>query len=76
MSITVLKEPIVFGSKENDPVKYVFCLAATENNRHLNAMVELVRLLEDPEFYSILETSQQSEEVFGYLSQTTALLEK
>ncbi|WP_207695084.1 hypothetical protein DOK67_0002583 [Enterococcus sp. DIV0212c] len=69
MSISVLKQPIVFGNKENDPVKYIFCLAATENNRHLNAMVELVKLLEDPQFYSLLDTSNDPQEIYHYLNQ-------
>ena len=69
MSISVLKEPIVFGSKENDPVKYIFCLAATENNRHLNAMAELVNLLDDPQFFFLLDTSQDPNEIYHYLCQ-------
>ncbi|OTN90343.1 hypothetical protein A5819_002843 [Enterococcus sp. 7E2_DIV0204] len=69
MSISVLKQPILFGSKENDPVKYIFCLAATENNRHLNAMAELVNLLDDPQFYSLLDTCQDPYEVYQYLTQ-------
>ncbi|ALS00725.1 transcription antiterminator [Enterococcus silesiacus] len=73
MSISVLKEPIVFGNKDNDPVKYIFCLAATENNRHLNAMVELVKLLDDPDFYSLLDTSDDPNEVYHYLSQEEVL---
>lgn len=73
MSISVLKEPIVFGNKENDPVKYIFCLAATENNRHLNAMVELVKLLDDPQFYFLLDTSNDPNEVYHYLSQEKVL---
>jgi len=68
MSISVLKQPILFGSKENDPVKYIFCLAATENNRHLNAMAELVHLLDDPQFYSLLDTCQDPYEVYQYLT--------
>ncbi|WP_086313001.1 hypothetical protein A5821_000576 [Enterococcus sp. 7F3_DIV0205] len=68
MSISVLKEPIVFGSAENDPVKYIFCLAATENNRHLNAMAELVKLLDDSLFYHLLDTSKDPNEIYQYLS--------
>lgn len=74
MSISVLKHPIVFGSQENDPVKYIFCLAATENNRHLNAMAELVRLLDDPQFYDLLDTSNDPNEIYHYLSRKEVLL--
>lgn len=73
MSISVLKQPIIFGSKENDPVKYIFCLAATENNRHLNAMAELVNLLDDPQFYYLLDSSNDPTEVYHYLSKQDTL---
>lgn len=67
ISITSLSYPIEFGSKENDPVKYIFCLAATANNRHLNAMAELVELLDDQAFFELLDTSRESHEVYQYL---------
>lgn len=67
ISITSLKYPVVFGSKENDPVKYIFCLAATDNKRHLNAMAELVELFDDQEFYSLLDRSDDPKEIFSYL---------
>lgn len=67
MSITSLSYPIKFGSKENDPVKYIFCLAATANNRHLNAMAELVELLDDRHFFDLLDRSQNPQEVYRYL---------
>ncbi|EOL44440.1 BglG family transcription antiterminator [Enterococcus caccae] len=74
ISISVLKEPLVFGSKENDPVKYIFCLAATENNRHLNAMVELVKLLDDPQFYYLMDNANDSHELYRYLFQQDILI--
>lgn len=67
ISITSLKYPVVFGSKENDPVKYIFCLAATDNKRHINAMAELVELFDDQEFYSLLDRSDDPKEIFSYL---------
>ncbi|MHC5551046.1 BglG family transcription antiterminator [Carnobacterium maltaromaticum] len=67
ISITSLSYPIEFGSKENDPVKYIFFLAATANNYHLNAMAELVKLLDDPAFFNLLDTSQDPHEVYHYL---------
>ena len=67
ISIATLSVPIVFGNKENDPVKYIFCLAATEENRHLNAMAELVQLLDDNHFYQLLDTSKDPKQVYDYL---------
>lgn len=67
ISITSLKYPIKFGSKENDPVKYIFCLSAPANNKHLNAMAELVELLDDSIFFELLNTTKNPEEIFQYL---------
>lgn len=67
ISITVLDDPIAFGSKENDPVKYIFCLSAPRNNRHLNAMAELVNLLDDQAFYDLLDSSSNPKQVYEYI---------
>ncbi|MGL4696916.1 BglG family transcription antiterminator [Enterococcus larvae] len=67
ISITVLDFPIVFGSKENDPVKYIFCLSAPKNNRHLNAMAELVNLLDDQGFYALLDSSRDPKQIYEYI---------
>ena len=31
IGIATLKHPVKFGNKDNDPVKYLFCLSATDN---------------------------------------------
>lgn len=49
MSLITLKNPIKFGSKQNDPVRIVVCLCAIDNSTHLKAMSELVVLLGDDE---------------------------
>ena len=69
ISMTTLKVPIIFGSEENDPVKYIFCLAAMEGNYHLNAMAELVQLLDDQSFYQLLDSSKEPLQVYDYLKQ-------
>ncbi|MHC9533343.1 BglG family transcription antiterminator [Dellaglioa sp. L3N] len=48
VSITTLKNPVNFGSPENDPVSIVFCLAAIDNYSHLNVMKAIVQLINDP----------------------------
>lgn len=54
MSLITLKEGVEFGSKANDPVKIVLCLAATDHNTHLKAMSELVNILDDQQFIDSL----------------------
>lgn len=67
IGITVLKEPIVFGSKDNDPVKYIFSLSAIDNEKHLVAMAELVELLNDDAFYNLLSHAIEPKEIIKYL---------
>lgn len=56
LSLTVLKEPVEFGSKENDPIKYVFALSVPDGSPdHLAAMADLLKLLENPSFYKVCD---------------------
>lgn len=67
MGISVLEHPIRFGNKTNDPVKYVFTLSSLDHEKHLQAMAELLGLLEDEEFYNVLDNAQSAKEVMDYI---------
>lgn len=67
LGIAVLKDAVVFGNEDNDPVKYIFSLSATDNETHLCAMAELVELFNDQDFYHLLDTAVNVEEVMEYL---------
>ena len=67
LGIGVLKEPVVFGNAENDPVKYIFALSAVNNSSHLPAMAELVRLLNDRDFFSLLDNATNPMEIVAYI---------
>lgn len=69
IGVATLKEPVVFGNKENDPVKYIFCLSAKENKEHLEALAELADLLEDENFYKVLDQATQPKEILKYVSE-------
>lgn len=49
LSMATLKEPVVFGNEENDPVSLIFCLSAVDAHSHLNIMKEIVNLINNPE---------------------------
>lgn len=42
----MLKIPVIFDNKENDPVKYIFRLSSWDIQTHLTAMSELAELLD------------------------------
>lgn len=67
LGITVLKTPINFGSKEHDPIKYIFTLSAIDNESHLTAMSQLLELFNDPIFFDTLDQSTSKEEVYKYI---------
>ncbi|EOH97652.1 BglG family transcription antiterminator [Enterococcus pallens] len=67
ISIATLKQPIEFGNAENDPVKYIFGLSALDNQTHLTAMAELAELLDQQEFYEILDNAKKPEEIIDFI---------
>lgn len=73
MGILSLKTPVEFGNPDNDPVKYLFSLSATKNDGHLEALAELSQLLQDTEFFELLDSAEGSQEVFEYLKQFEAV---
>lgn len=67
LGIGVLKNPIVFGNEEYDPIKYVFSLSAVDNSSHLCAMAELLELFNNREFFNLLDTSNNSHIIMDYI---------
>ncbi|MFJ7727706.1 PTS sugar transporter subunit IIA [Neobacillus sp. NPDC097160] len=67
ISMSKLKNPIKFGNNDNDPVKYVFCLSAIDNETHLTAMAELVELLECSQFYEMLDEARDPKEIYEFI---------
>ncbi|MGI1690430.1 BglG family transcription antiterminator [Thermoanaerobacter uzonensis] len=75
MSLITLKNSVNFGNKENDPVKIVVSLCAIDHSSHLKALSELVELLGDEKFVTILTKAQRKEEVLGYIEEIRELRE-
>lgn len=67
LSITVLNQSVEFGNKANDPVKYLFFLSAADSTSHLAALANLVELMEDETFLSLLDTTNNSSEILDYI---------
>lgn len=67
IGIATLENPIEFGNADNDPVKYVFCLSAVDNNSHLHAMSELVELFEMDEFFETLDNAKDPKEIMDFI---------
>lgn len=67
MSLIRLKKPVFFGREEMDPVEWICCLSAIDNEIHLKAMFQLVNLFYNEEFRKKIKSSKTSEEVFNMI---------
>lgn len=63
VGIVTLRDPVEFGSADNDPVKFLFPLSAKDNDSHLSALQSLVELLSDPDFFAQLENARTPQDV-------------
>lgn len=63
VGIATLRDPVEFGSADNDPVKFLFPLSAKDNGSHLSALQSLVELLSDPDFFTQLENARTPQDV-------------
>jgi len=71
IGITTLLNPVISGQTANDPVKHLFCLSATDQNSHLEALANLVELLGDETFFEMLDQAKCPSEVMTYIKNKT-----
>lgn len=69
-SIITLKNPVAFGNRENDPVRVVICLCAIDQVRHMQALAELMTVIEDPGFLTFACSVSEKEDFLRYLQKT------
>ncbi|WP_414732562.1 BglG family transcription antiterminator [Acetobacterium carbinolicum] len=58
-----LKNTVVFNAGINDPIKYLCVINAIDNEKHLNALFNLINLLQISEFKEALNMAETSKEV-------------
>lgn len=69
LSLLFLKTPVNFGSPENDPVKIVAAISATDNSSHLDVLAELMELLSDKTFVDMADRPIEKQELINYIHQ-------
>jgi len=67
LSLLVLKQAIEFQHSQNDPVRLVFGLAATDHESHIEVMSKLAEVLSDQQRMNSLLTCSQSEQIRAFL---------
>lgn len=63
IGLTILKEPVKFGNKDNDPVKYLFTLSSEKPDGHLDQMTKLIKVLQKKDLYQRLNQAQNSAQI-------------
>ena len=67
MSMITLKEPVNFGSKQNDPIGIVFAFGAKNGDDHLKALQDLARFLMSDENIKFLKEESSKEKIIDKL---------
>lgn len=57
-----------FGADENDPVKLLIVLAATDNDSHINAIVKLAELFDNQDDIDTLLQAKSKAEVLAVIN--------
>ena len=65
MSLVTLSTPVAFGNEANDPVELVVAFGSPDGKRHIEALAELARLLEDEDALYKLKKATSSRDVLA-----------
>lgn len=69
LSFVRLRQPVVFGHAENDPVRLVLGLSATGQDEHIALIQQLVTLLGDESTWHLFLNSTDPDRIFGCFTQ-------
>ena len=72
-ALVVLKEPVVFGDEDNDPIDILITLAAVDQKSHNEGgIVQVVNLFEDEDNFDRLRAARSHEEVIALIEKAEA----
>lgn len=69
ISILRLKEPVVFGHPENDPVDLLFALSSIDNTSHLTALQDLSQVLNNPLNIGFFRSAKTADEIIDFIEE-------
>lgn len=67
MGLIKLKNPIKFGNEEYDPVDILIFICAIDRVSHLQALSELMKLIDDSEFLNLVRNTSSKEDVLNFI---------
>ncbi|MBS3995315.1 MAG: PTS sugar transporter subunit IIA [Alkaliphilus sp.] len=68
ISVITLKEPLDFGSEYNDPVKIVIAFSATDAGKHLKAIQDISKILENDEKLEMIFNASDSKIIYNIIN--------
>ncbi|HHJ1150801.1 TPA: PTS sugar transporter subunit IIA [Proteus mirabilis] len=68
LALTIIEKRVEFGADENDPVKLLIVLAATDNDSHINAIVKLAELFDNQDDIDTLLQAKSKAEVLAVIN--------
>ncbi|HGN1327085.1 TPA: PTS sugar transporter subunit IIA [Proteus mirabilis] len=68
LALTIIEKGVEFGADENDPVKLLIVLAATDNDSHINAIVKLAELFDNQDDIDTLLQAKSKAEVLAVIN--------
>lgn len=71
LGLSVLSEPVEFGSKENDPVDLVFGFSTTDSEAHMELIQALADFIEKEENCQALRDAETVEEVMEIVERSS-----
>ncbi|RAW93461.1 PTS sugar transporter subunit IIA [Photorhabdus laumondii] len=69
LALTVISKGVEFGSEENDPIKLLIVLAATDSNSHIEVIAQLAELFDNQQDVALLMSAKNKEEILAVISQ-------
>ncbi len=69
LALTVISKGVEFGSAENDPIKLLIVLAATDSNSHIEVIAQLAELFDNQQDVELLMSAKSKEEILAVVNQ-------
>ncbi|CRL60662.1 PTS sugar transporter subunit IIA [Proteus mirabilis] len=68
LALTIVEQGVEFGADENDPVKLLIVLAATDNDSHINAIMKLAELFDNDKDIQTLFNAKSKADVLAVIN--------
>lgn len=69
LALTVISNGVGFGSAENDPIKLLIVLAATDSHSHIEVIAQLAKLFDNQQDVALLMSAKSKEEILAVVNQ-------